>query len=344
MNEFIINVKKATENQTKKNEVFNEFINKPINIYNIDDYSYFVSLINGREFGTELENTKYYLIEAKFNSILYELSKSDEIDYEMFSELINPIKITRLLDENLPNILNILDKIEDSCEKRNIYQIIVYNQFFDLLEKNFSILLDSLEKIEDVDERRLGFETLLSSIKGARLMAENITSILHTLDNLGEVEAKRMAFYHLIGIVGQTNLSEEIITALFNFLDKFSGNHQILLFCDVISSIKHSTLLEEEKRAKYSFIKTNFQDILNVINVMDDDIEKRRALYNLMFTIRNTTLIEENFNPILNTIDNILDDTHKQYGLSYVISAIRGEESFNDKLTLIKERFPKYYS
>jgi len=334
------------EKELDKNEVFNEFINKPININNIDDYSYFVSLINGSEFGTELENTKYYLIEAKFNSILYELSKSDDSGYkiEMFSELIYPIMVTRLLDENLPNILNVLDKIEDSCEKRYIYQIIVDCQFFDLLEKNFSILLDSLEKIEDVGERKLGFETLLSSIRGRRLLAENITSILHTLDNLGEVEAKRSAFYHLIQIVGQRNLSEEIITALFNFLDKFSGNHQILLFCAIISSIKHSTLLEEEKRAKYSFIKTNFQDILNVINVMDDDIEKRRALYHLMFTIRNTTLIEENFNTILNTIDNILDDTHKQYGLSYVISAIRGEQSFNEKLTLIKERFPKYYS
>ena len=87
------------------------------------------------------------------------------------------IKITRLLDENLPNILSILDKFEDNCEKRNIYQMIVYSiQGAHLVEKNFSILLDSLEKIEDVIERNFGFETLLFSIRGTHFLAENFIS------------------------------------------------------------------------------------------------------------------------------------------------------------------------
>ena len=333
------------EKELDKNGVFNEFINRPIEINNSEYHSYFISIINGSAFGTELENTKYNLIEAKFILFLYELSKLDDCDYKFdaIGNLIYSIKVTRLLDENLPNILNSLDKIEDSCEKRNIYEIIVDSiQIARLLEKNFSILLDSLEKIEDVIEREFGFETLLFSIRGTRLLAENFTSILYTLDKLGDIEAKRSAFYELTSTVGETNLSEEIITDLLNFLDKFSGNHKILTFCDIISSIKHSFLLEEEKIAKYSLLKTNFPDILNVINMMDDDIEKRRALCNLMFEIKKTTLIEENFNTILNTIDNIIDDTHKRYSLSYVISAIREEQSFNEKLTLIKERFPKY--
>ncbi len=333
------------EKELDKNEVFNEFINKPIEINNFEYYSYFLSIINGSEFGTELKNTKYYLIEAKFISILNELSKLDDSDYKLeeISYLISSIKVTRLLEENLTNILNSLDKIEDSCEKRNIYDIIVYSiQEAHLLEKNFSILLDSLEKIEDGFEREYGFETLLFSIKGTRLLAENFTTILYTLDKLGDVEAKRSAFYRLTCTISETNLSEEIITDLLNYLDIFSGKHKILAFCDIISSIKHSFLLEEEKIAKYSLTETHFPNILNVINIMDDDIEKRRALCNLMFGIKKTTLLEENFNTILNTIDNIIDNTHKRYGLSYVISAIHEEKSFNDKLTLIKERFPEY--
>ena len=335
------------EKEHDKKEVFNEFINKPIDIHNFEYFDYFVSLIDGSEFGTELEDTKYYLIEAKFNSFLYKLSKSIydfDIKFELISELIYSIKVTRLLDENLPNILNILDKFEDNCEKRNIYQRIVYSiQGAHLVEKNFSILLDSLEKIEDVIERNFGFETLLFSIRGTHFLVKNFTSILYALDKLGDIEAKKSAFYYLTShVVGATFLSEEIITALLNFLDKFSGNHKILPFCEIISSIKHSSLLEEEKIAKYSFLKTKFQDILNGINTMDDDIEKRRALYDLMFTIRNTTLIEENFNAILNTIDTITDDNHKRYGLSYVISAIRGEESYKEKVTLIIKRFSEY--
>jgi len=327
-----------------KNGVFNDFINKPIDIRYFEYYTYFLSIINGSEFGTELQDTIYNQIEAKFITFLKELSKLDDCDYK-FNEigaLISSIKVTRLLDQNLPFILNSLDKIEDSCEKRNIYEIIVYSiQEAHLLEKYFSILLDSLEKIEDVFEREFGFETLLFSIRGKHLLTENFTPILYTLDRLDDIKAKRSAFNQLTSSVGETNLSEKIITDLLNYLDKFSGNHKILTFCDIISTIKHSFLLEEEKVAKYSLLQTKFPDILNVINMMDD-IEKRRALCNLMLKIKKTTLLEENFDAIFDTIDKIIDDTHKRYGLSYVISAIRGEKLFNEKLTLIKERFPEY--
>ena len=75
---------------------------------------------------------------------------------------------------------------------------------------------------------------------------------------------------------------------------------------------------------------------------IDDDVDKRRALCNLIFSIKGTYLLEANFSVILDAIDIIVDETHKRFSLSYVISAIKGKKGYKEKITLIKERFPQY--
>ena len=78
------------------------------------------------------------------------------------------------------------------------------------------------------------------------------------------------------------------------------------------------------------------------MNSLDDDIEKRRTLCDLMFSIRGSSLLELNFNAILDRVDTIRDETHKRFGLSYVISAIKEEKLFKELNIVIKERFPQY--
>ena len=78
------------------------------------------------------------------------------------------------------------------------------------------------------------------------------------------------------------------------------------------------------------------------MNSLNDDIEKRRAICNLMFSINGSSLLELNFNAILDTVDTLRDDFHKKMSLSYVISAIKEKKGYKGKITVIKERFPQY--
>ena len=332
------------EKELDKNKLIEEFINKPVDINNLDYFYYFLSIIRGTKFGAELMNTHYSQIEAKFITILNELTKIDDIDYkvELYYELISSNNIP-LIEKNVGNILNLLDKREDSYVKRSIFDFLVYTlKRTHLLENMCTVLLNSLEKIDDEYERKHAFSTLMFSIRETSFLEGNVIAILDSLDTIGDEEVKRSAFYNLTSIIRETHLSEENITAILSFADKFSGKNSVFAFCDIISLIKFSDLREEQKIAKYSLIGTKFPDILDTINEMKDDTDKRSTLCHLLFPIRRTCLLEDNFTAILNTIEKIIDDTERRYSLSYVISAIEKEKLFKEKVMLIKDRFPEY--
>jgi len=44
----------------------------------------------------------------------------------------------------------------------------------------------------------------------------------------------------------------------------------------------------------------------------------------------------------LDAIDTIVDEFHKKYSLSNLISVIKENKSYNEKIAIIKERFPQY--
>jgi len=329
----------------KELDKFDKFINKPVDINSTDYFYYFLSIINGREFGIKLTNEKYSLIEAKFISILNLLSELDDDDYKVdsFIEYISSIKIPRLLEENVTNILNSIDKIEDSYVKRNAFAILIYSiQETDLLEENFTALLNSLERIKDMYEKRNAFDTLMFSIRGTCLLEKNLTAILSILYKIDDNEVKRSAFYTMTPLIGERPLLGEKFTEVLSFLDEFSGWEKIHAFSEIISSIKISDLTEEQKTTQYSLIESKFPDILKTIDKINDDIDKRRAFCYLMWSFKRTYLLEKNFSALLNSVEKIVSKTHKIYSLSYMISAFEGNKVFNEKITLIKEQFPEY--
>jgi hypothetical protein len=313
--------------------------------YGKRSFSYFFSSIKGTKFEAELMNTKYYLIERKFISILDDLSGMVDNDYKIddFSNLISSIRETHLLEEKITDILSVLDKVKDSYVKRNVFQVLIYTlRGTHLLEEYFSSILISLEKIEDKYEREHAFDTLIYSIKGKGLVRDNFTTILKILDNFDDDELKRSAFYNLTPIIGKTDLLEERLADIMTFLDGFSTRDKISAFSDIINTIRVSKLQTELKITKYMLFDTKFPTVLNTL-VELDDMGKRRALCNLMFSIKGTPLLEINFRTILDTIDTIVDETHKRFSLSYVVSAIKETKLYNEKVLLIKERFPQYF-
>ncbi|MEJ2293667.1 MAG: hypothetical protein P8Y23_02755 [Candidatus Lokiarchaeota archaeon] len=336
-----------SENVQEKNKEFNEFINKPVDINNSAYYSYFISFLKGEVFGTEIPDAKYSLFEEKFIAILNELSKIEDDDwkFDSYSYFLYSIKITRLLEENITHIFNSLDTTEDDCEKRNLFDRVVETiQEAGLLEKNFHIILQALEKITDEIERQFGFEFLLYFIRETPLLDENFKATLNTIFNFRDDEVVRSAFYTLTSTLGETQLSSENFGVLLSSLDKLSVVNKLLTFSDIITTLRVSDLPKEQKQAKFSLISNKFPDILKVISNIDDENNKRYNICHLLFSIRKTIFLEENFLAILNIIDTIRNLAYKRANISNVISTIKEEEekSFNEKLKLIKERFPEY--
>ncbi|MFW9950815.1 MAG: hypothetical protein ACFFKA_11915, partial [Candidatus Thorarchaeota archaeon] len=136
--------------------------------------------------------------------------------------------------------------------------------------------------------------------------------------------------------------SEEKFADLLNWIDHLSVKSKVLAFSDVINTLKVSKLPEEQKQAKFSRIKTKFPHILKVINNINNDNDKRYLICNLLFSIKKTSFLEENFIAILDMIATIRNAAYKKGNLSNVLSAIKEEKSFNEKVLLIKERFPEY--
>lgn len=72
------------EKEFDKNKLFDRFNDMlDDDPYGISSFSYFFSSIKGTKFEAELMDTKYSLIEAKFNSILNELSEMGDDDYKL---------------------------------------------------------------------------------------------------------------------------------------------------------------------------------------------------------------------------------------------------------------------
>lgn len=134
-----------------KNELFDEFVNKPVNKDTIGDFSYLFYQVKRIHFGTELMNSERLLIENKLIPIFNELSTMDDNDYkiDLYSSLINSIKKLHLLERNFPNILSSLEMIDDSYVKRNAYySLIDAIQNTKLMEEYFTNILNSLETIK----------------------------------------------------------------------------------------------------------------------------------------------------------------------------------------------------
>lgn len=335
--------KEMAEKEQDKREQFNEFINKPIDIYNNAYYSYFLSILSGEEIGTELSDATYSLIQAKFINILDELSAIEDEEYKIKSyyELLYSIKINGFLEKNITNLLNSLEKTEDTSLKRNLLDSIVYTiHEAGLMEDFFTAFLHSLDKIGN--ELLNEFGTLMFCIKGTHILEDNFTAILEVLIKIKNDDVKRSAFFDLSSLIANTPLSEEKFVDLLNWLDNLSVNSKVLAFSDVIGTLKISDLPEDQTQAKFSLIKTKFPEMLNVINEIRDDNDKRYLICDLLFSIRNTIFLEENFIAILNTISTIRDTAHKKSNLSNMLSAIKEEKSFKEKVLLIKERFPEY--
>jgi hypothetical protein len=328
-----------------KDKEFDEFIKKPIDIDNSDYYSYFLSILNGEIFGTELPDKKYSIIEGILISILNELGKIKDEDWKIDSYIyfIPSIKVNRLLEENITNILNSVDMIEDDCEKRNIFYVIVDTyQEADLLEKYFTVLFHALEKINDEFERQFGFEYLMFLITKTRLVDENFADILNTIFKMDIDEVLRNAFSTLTSLLRETEVSEENFIEFLNSLDKLSVDNKLYAFPDIITTLKGSNLPEIQKLTKFSLIRAKFPNILKTICRLDDENDKRYNICHLLFSIRKTYFLEENFLAILDTIDTIKNTSYRKANLENVISAIKEENSFMEKVKLIKERFPGY--
>ncbi len=280
-NQFVVTTLiDAIKGTDKLKKDFPFFLKTLHNLYPLQ-YQIFSSLISPIV-NTEVMEDYYSQIQDKFLELLNGIeSMHENFKTKVFTNLIEPLRKTPMLEENLPSILNTIqkEKEEEYCQ---LFSVLLNTLETTIFKENLTNVLHSIKKIGDFggykafsdlidklgknemlkecfSELLIGikdptwFNGLIRKIKGTKLMKTRYSLIetkLHKLLDYSLIEAKSHEllmhsrnFISVIRNIADTDLINNNFIYIFNMLDRILNKFTALDY--LIGGIKGSIFSEE---------------------------------------------------------------------------------------------------